>query len=88
MGGAVQMGQSPAYYERKRAEELTSQISRLQSYVKALELMAPEPATSAPGVTRDHRCLGDGKRVFVVHGRDDRYKHEVARLLTDLMLDP
>lgn len=86
------------YKERRTfiSEEFTTLLDFLEFGQRAAtiaQLEAPEPATmrfpvpgavvpAAPSVARNKR------KVFIVHGRDNEAKQEVARFVSDLGLEP
>lgn len=64
---------------------LKEKVTRLKSIVHRLDFYLPSVtvAASLPDIKKEL-----SRRVFVVHGRDDKLKIEVARLLEQLDLEP
>jgi hypothetical protein len=78
--GSFPMGASPGWWENHRAESLDKQLTKLRGLVELLEteielegghVIAPQPTTST-------------RRIFLVHGHDERALQEVARFLEKL----
>ena len=69
------------YWENMRAEDLATQVTRLEGLVELLQtdiqLAGDSPVAAA-------RSLPTGYRVFLVHGQDEAALHEVARFLEHL----
>ena len=79
--GVVSFGDNePAYRESWRSG-MNSCVNLLHTAIEELQTFKGRPS---PG----RKDLPATRKVFVVHGRDDALKHEVARLLTQLALEP
>jgi predicted nucleotide-binding protein len=67
-------------------EWMNGRIARLQSIIERLPLfpMAINRETQTPPRAEDHA----GKDIFIVHGHDNAAKHEVARFIEQLDLNP
>lgn len=76
-------GQPESYWENMRAEDLATQVTRLEGLVELLEtevqLNQAKPVAPRPAQT--------GHRVFLVHGHDEAALHNVARFLEQLEQD-
>jgi predicted nucleotide-binding protein len=70
---------------------IKTKIHRLESLVERIELfhLSPEATSATP---RDENAQpnhhGGGRKVFVVHGRDDAVQQAVARVIERLQLEP
>jgi predicted nucleotide-binding protein len=82
--GSFTMGESEAYYEHQRAEELAEQIKALRSVIEILET---EIELSGPALPEPKQRVASDD-VFIVHGSDDGLKETVARLISNLGLKP
>jgi predicted nucleotide-binding protein len=69
--------------QEHRARSLRTQLSKMKALIELLrteaELQSPSHVIHTQQVT--------GHRIFLVHGRDERYIHEVARFLEKLQQD-
>jgi predicted nucleotide-binding protein len=80
--GAFSMNAGEEFWERHRAESLTSQMTRLQGLV---ELLDTELQLRREGsIARTGAPQQAGHRIFVVHGHDQAALQEVARFLERL----
>ena len=79
--GAFPMDASEEWWERRRAENLSTKLHRIEGLIELLQteiqLSAAKPAALSPSA-------GSGHRIFLVHGRDDALLHETARFLEKL----
>jgi predicted nucleotide-binding protein len=66
--------------------EVLSGINELRSLIERLELL--EDGERLPETVSHRAGAVDTGRVFVVHGRDEGLRDQVARLITALGLDP
>lgn len=66
------------YQEQERAEYLTSQLARLRGLVDLLSIGSNETSADVPSNS------AGGKKVFVVHGHNERVLQECARFLEKL----
>jgi predicted nucleotide-binding protein len=78
--GSFPMNANEAWWAQHRANSLTTQLSSLHALIELLQTQAqldsPSHAIAAAAV--------HGHSIFLVHGRDERYIHEVARFLEKL----
>ena len=74
-GGAFPLNAGEEWWENRRAENLKTQLSRLEGLMEVLrteaQLTRGEPPTAG--------LEPSGHRIFLVHGHDDGLLHEVAR---------
>ena len=80
--GAFPMNADEQYWEKHRADTLTTQISKLEGLAELLRTNIQLSQGTAPSV----RAEPAGTSVFLVHGHDEALLHETARLLTNLEL--
>lgn len=81
--GSFPMNASEAWWENNRAQNLETQIKRLEGLVELLSTEMQLSAGDAPHVD----VAVTGHRVFLVHGHDEAVLHEVARFLERLEQD-
>jgi predicted nucleotide-binding protein len=67
-------------------EDIRSRIHRLESILERLELIEEPNAISS--ASRDVRLVAVGKKVFIVHGRDEAAEEAVARFISQMGLSP
>jgi len=67
-------------------DNLRAAATMLNSCIEQLQILAP--GLSDPGAERVVQSPETGRSVFIVHGRNDGKKEEVARFLTTLDLEP
>lgn len=72
--------QPESYWENMRAEDLATQVTRLEGLLELLE--TESQLDQAQSVTP--RPVAASHRVFLVHGHDEQALHEVARFLERL----
>jgi len=75
-------GQVKAFYQ-----EVERYIRRLESIVERLELIPESPGLVSPIVPQPPTSVERGRRVFVVHGRDNEAKESVARCIEKLGME-
>src|SRR5690606_10879654 len=81
--GSFPMNASEGWWEDHRAGSLHSQIRQLEGL---LELLTTESQLqSGPSATAG--SAGNGHRLFLVHGHDERFLHETARFLEKMKQD-
>jgi hypothetical protein len=91
-------GGTPQEYEDQRVTDMEERVQILDGLIDSLELevaLANPPNVPAPdrpsivlGTGRNRDARMDSKKVFLVHGHDDKSKHEVARFIERLKLEP
>lgn len=78
--GAFQMGASDEWWEQRRADNLKTQLTKLNGLIELLTTEAElqeEHVVVQPKTTLGHR-------IFLVHGHDEGALHETARFLENL----
>jgi hypothetical protein len=81
---AYPMDADEAWWENSRAEDLSTQVTRLEGLVELLETeiqLGRDESVAPPSV------VGTGYRIFLVHGRSEAALQEVARFLENLKQD-
>lgn len=79
--GFFSMDESEYERDQRRAEDLQTQVSRLQGLV---ELLQTDLELQSSGRIDTPVASPQGHRIFLVHGHDDAALHEVARFLEQL----
>ena len=79
----VSMDADESYFEKKRAENLQTQLKKIEGLIELLnteiQLSEGEPIQNKPA--------GFGYKIFLVHGHDMAFLHEAARFLEKLNQD-
>jgi len=81
-------GTPEAVMEAHARENLRAAATMLDSCIEQLELLGPATGLSGHPVEETAQRPGNGKSVFIVHGRDEGRKEGVARFLSILGLEP
>lgn len=83
-GGAFLMNQDWRYWEKREKEEISDEITKLESIVERLELIPNEKIGSANNDLK----RPSNRKIFIVHGKDELAKTKVASFLVKLKLIP
>jgi predicted nucleotide-binding protein len=79
--GAFSINAGPEYWEKRRADSLKTQITRIEGLIELLQtelrLEGGIPVQTKPPSSTAHR-------IFLVHGHNEAVLHEVARYLEKL----
>lgn len=83
--GSFPMNADDQWWENRRAENLATQVSRLEGLIELLETELQLQVGS--GISRPPLAPGSHHRLFLVHGHDEAALNQVARFLELLKQD-
>ncbi len=85
--GALPMNAGESWWENRRAENLTSQISMLKSQIELLEMEIELTSSEKPN-NAIHDLPPISRKIFLAHGQNEGIKEATARFLEKLELTP
>ena len=88
VGGSYLMNQSWPYWAEEEFKEIKRNVARLEAIVEKLELIPSRASNPVGKINQGSVKSIKNSNVFIVHGHDEASKHDVARFLQRVKLNP